>query len=228
MLNDRLRAVCFDVGGVLVRMPRGPLAEELSELLDCDVQRVRRLLIDHGKCRRTDTTTLASVLATRCGSARRRQIEDMIRHRVSDIAEPQLFPDTLPALQQLAERGWRICLLTNAIGIPDQRPQPIYYAFAEVAVHSWEIGHAKPDPAAFRAVEQRMGLLPEQIVKVGDSATFDITGAAQAGWPTVHLARAGAAATSADHAITTLAELPGLLGTPSFDQLPEAVCGEVA
>jgi putative hydrolase of the HAD superfamily len=225
MLPDHVRAVCFDIGGVLVPMPRGPLAEELAGILRCDIERVRQLLIEHGKRRRTDTHTLAAVLAERCGSTRCDRVEAVLRRRVNDIAEPELFPDALPALQQLTAEGWRICFLTNAIGTTDSRPLPVYYSFAQVVVHSWEIGHCKPDLEAFRAVEHRMGLQPHEFVKVGDSPRFDMACAERAGWSTVHLARAGTPTVpSADHTITTLLDLPALLPSPpSLDRISREV-----
>jgi HAD superfamily hydrolase (TIGR01509 family) len=210
VLSGELSAVCFDIGGVLVEMPRGPLAQELAAVLDRDVEWVRDLLIEHGKMRRIEVSALAEILAGRTRFDRRDRVEAALKQRVADVAEPRFFPDALPVLEQLRSSGWRICMLTNAVGTPG--PRPCYYSYAEVVAHSWEIGYCKPELAAFREVERLMDLPPHQIVKVGDSPRFDIAGARRAGWATVHVARDGAASTvEADEVIGTLAALPDLL-----------------
>lgn len=111
------------------------------------------------------------------------------------MADPPLYPDAITTLEHLAATGFRICLLSNAIG-PDpdaHTPAPPYFALAEVVLHSWQIGACKPALAAFRAVESAMGLAPQHLLNVGDSARFDIDGALAAGWSAIHLVRDAAA-----------------------------------
>lgn len=193
MLPDHLQAVCFDIGGVLAQVPRGFLAEELAGVLGADPTRVRQLLIEHGKRRRTSAAALAAAVAAGCGMpGETARVEKIIRQRLDDMANPVLYPDTIPVLEALSAAGWRICFLSNGIGDTACRPRPEYFSYAEVVAHSWEIGYCKPEAGAFRAAEQRMGLAPHQLVSIGDSLRSDVLGALAAGWSAVHLPRTSA------------------------------------
>ncbi|MGV9839132.1 HAD family hydrolase [Nocardia niigatensis] len=211
MLPDTLHAICFDIGGVLVPMPKGPLAEEISAILDVDVEDVRDLLIKHGKTIRTTASKMGRIITDNwdiTDEMLHHQIERALRQRFP--AEPPLYPDTIPTLDALTESGWRICYLSNAVGLPPEQ-QPSFYKWAEQVVSSWEIGHCKPDIAAFRVVEQRMALAPQQLVMVGDSLRFDIAGALAAGWSAVHLDRDRAVKQPEVPTISSLPELIALL-----------------
>lgn len=191
-LPDSLRAVCFDVGGVLVDVGRGFLAEELAEILDAPTELVRRLLIRHGKTRPCTPDELASAIVDGCACPSKHELVLAAVHRRYDaIAHPVLYPDALPVLAALRETGWRIVFLSNAIGHPDYHQPLAYFDFAETVIHSWEIGACKPDRQAFHAVEQRTGLAPYELVCVGDSLDADVKGAVNAGWAAVHLPRTG-------------------------------------
>ncbi|MGH4022427.1 MAG: HAD family hydrolase [Pseudonocardiaceae bacterium] len=211
MLPEHLRAVCFDIGGVLVRVPRGFLAEELADTLGADPDRVRQLLIEYGKRRRSSSRILARALATGCGQpVDVDRVEAILRQRHRDIADPVLYPDAIPTMETLRAAGWRICFLSNAISDTADRPRPAWFSFAEVVVHSWEIGYCKPEIQAFRAIEQRMGLAAREIVSVGDSLRSDVLGALDASWSAVHLPRTGRPPPP-PHVVPTISSLPELL-----------------
>lgn len=215
MRLHEIRAICFDIGGVLVRMPRGVLATELSDVLGAEVEHVRGLLINHGKIRRAPTHELARILAAECGRPDKVDaVAVRLRRRVADMAAPPLYPDALPTLEYLSAAGFRICLLSNAIG-PDpdaHAPAPPYYALADVVLHSWQIGACKPSLEAFRAVESAMVVAPQHLLNVGDSARFDIDGALAAGWAAIHLVREPSAVPHPDvPRIGTLTDLAPLL-----------------
>lgn len=53
---------------------------------------------------------------------------------------------------------------------------------AEHVFASSELGWRKPAPQFFRAVEERLGLSPEQLLLVGDDPLLDVSAARQAGW----------------------------------------------
>ena len=215
MRPELLEAVCFDIGGTLVRMERGTLAEEIVAHLGVDGAVVRDLLIQHGKRKRTTPADLAAVVAEGCGrSGDADTVAQILRRRQADISQPRLYDDALPVLRALAGGGWRILYLSNAVGYVDAGPEPGYYSYAELVLHSWEIGACTPDPAAFRAVVGRTGLRPSAIVHVGDSWESDVVGALAAGWQAIHLSR-HEHKSPASHAgvprIASLAELAGLL-----------------
>jgi putative hydrolase of the HAD superfamily len=54
---------------------------------------------------------------------------------------------------------------------------------------SAEIGALKPEPAAFEAVQRKLGLFPGNLAMVGDSWTDDVMGALDAGWTAIWVNR---------------------------------------
>ncbi len=124
------------------------------------------------------------------------------------FAEPEhwrLFEDAADVLDELAGRGLRLAIASNF----DRRLRAIVQAVPHVrrcerCFISSEIGYPKPDRRFFAAVQEQLGLLPGEILLVGDDWTNDIEGAATAGWQTVWLQRKG---TVNPRAIRSLAEL---------------------
>jgi putative hydrolase of the HAD superfamily len=135
------------------------------------------------------------------------------------------YDDVLPCLAELHRRipDVRLGLITNgearqqlrkldAIGLRDS---------FDTIVASGEVGVTKPDARIFEMACARLGVEPRQAAYVGDRWGTDAAGAARAGLTGVWLDRYGdpvtdderAAAADLDVArITTLAQLPGLLG----------------
>jgi FMN phosphatase YigB (HAD superfamily) len=74
----------------------------------------------------------------------------------------------------------------------------------------------KPRPDAFRTAIALLGLLPSEVLYVGDSLTVDVAGAAAAGLRTCWFDRDGREAPSGalrpDLIVRRLLELPALLG----------------
>lgn len=93
-----------------------------------------------------------------------------------------LYPDTLPTLNALKERGVRMAVVSNwdisldrtlhAFGIHD---------FFEVTVASMVVNSEKPDPGIFQHALGRLGVEAAHVWHVGDDAVADAQGARQLG-----------------------------------------------
>lgn len=130
-----------------------------------------------------------------------------------------LHPDALPVLTALRERGIRLGVITNgeldfqlrkirAVGLEDR---------LEHVIASGDVGVVKPDPRIFEIACARFGVPVTEALYVGDRLATDAIGAADAGLTGVFLDRVGAPAHGGEvppgvTRITSLAELPGLLG----------------
>ena len=175
--------------------------------------------------------TLSAVLG---GYVERRQpFEDALRHfeptlDVRAVAgelatdggftAADLYPDVLPCLNALRDKGMRLGIAGNQPRAVEQfsRTLPV-----DVVGSSGSWGARKPDPAFFAALVEAVGVEPERIAYVGDRVDNDVVPAADAGLVAVHVRRgpwghlqaswpeAGRAAARID----SLAELPGLVGT---------------
>ena len=93
----------------------------------------------------------------------------------------------------------------------------------DVVVHAGYDAPAKPSPAPFREALSALDARPERTYHVGDSLSSDVAGARAAGVGAVWLTGEEPAAApdeepdpepepEPDHAVATLAELPGVLG----------------
>lgn len=107
----------------------------------------------------------------------------------------QRVPGGLAAARRLAAAGLRLAVTSNSDGtvtdllarhelaqVGDGTGVPV-----EHITDSGLLGAAKPDPAMFLATAEGLGLAPERICHVGDSAWYDAAGAAAAGMVPVHV-----------------------------------------
>jgi putative hydrolase of the HAD superfamily len=112
--------------------------------------------------------------------------------RVLSTKRFQLFPDVVPALERLRGR-FKLGIVSDAqraffrTELAAARLAPL----VDVAVGSGEHGFHKPDPRLFRIALERLEVLPEQAMYVGDSVHRDMCGAHAAGVRPVLLDRFG-------------------------------------
>ncbi|WP_368355453.1 MULTISPECIES: HAD family hydrolase [Comamonadaceae] len=100
-----------------------------------------------------------------------------------------LYDDAIAALEFLAPR-YPLVALTN--GNADLQRIGLGGYF-QGSVTARTFGVAKPDPRIFHEAAQRLGVLPEAVLHVGDDATLDAHGALQAGMQAVWINRTGIA-----------------------------------
>lgn len=134
--------------------------------------------------------------------------EALFRSLWQHFAQPEhwrMYDDVAIVLHELAHRGMRLAIASNF----DRRLHAIVQADpalrrCERCFVSSEVGHPKPDRRFFTAIERELGLLPEELLLVGDDWINDILGAQAAGWRTVWLQRQRAASSQALHTLTEL------------------------
>ena len=139
-----------------------------------------------------------------------------LKHRFEDI---ELYPDVIPALDQLAPH-FKLGLLSNGNSYPDRCGLEGRFAFV---VFSQDVRVRKPDRRIFEIAAREAGCPLDELLHVGDSYENDVLGAHGAGAKTVWLNREGMESNvgiRADAEITTLTDLPGILG-------PGGICGRI-
>ncbi|WP_326742722.1 HAD family hydrolase [Streptomyces sp. NBC_01768] len=208
-----VRAVCFDLGGTLVRPEPVATTGQVAEVLGISLEEARALMGKGAKRRLVTAQELAHELAACFGRPALigplTEVLERARRRAED---PQLYPDVPDALAALRKRGFGLFAMTNALGssVPEQEPE----AFRELldgVFYSARTGAIKPEPEAFAAVEHASGLRPQELLHVGDSVNADVCGALAVGWHTAWVDRfhtAGplvpAASTLRLHSLNTL------------------------
>ena len=148
-------------------------------------------------------------------------VEDEIARKAAaglewTVTADDLYPDALPTIAALHERGYRIAVMAN-------QPVTVEGFLATLPVDhvatsaSW--GVAKPDPAFFARVAAVLGTRADRIAYVGDRVDNDVLPARAAGMLAVHLRRgpwgviqsAWPEAGQADLRLDTLGPLPDAL-----------------
>ncbi|WP_236239796.1 HAD family hydrolase [Streptomyces sp. CC228A] len=124
----------------------------------------------------------------------------------------ELFPDTLPALELLAG-DYRHGVLSNSSLLNQDRKLRVLGVRDrfEAVVCAADIGISKPEPAAFHAACDALGLAPYEVAYVGDQPDIDARGATEAGLLGIWLDRTGAGGRPELQRITGLEQLPALL-----------------
>ncbi len=134
--------------------------------------------------------------------------ESYLKHRYNDI---QPYEDVVPVLDALGTH-YKLGLLSNGNNYPE------YFGLAgrfDFAVFAQDVRIEKPDPRIFRIAAERASCELSQIMHVGDSLETDVAAAQAVGAIGVWLNRVGEANESdidPDHEISSLTELPGMLG----------------
>jgi putative hydrolase of the HAD superfamily len=121
------------------------------------------------------------------------------------------YPDVLPALGELRERGLRLVIASNwDCSLPEWLGPTGILELVDGVVTSAEVGAAKPSTRVFERALALAGVEPGEALHVGDKIDNDVEGAAAAGVRGVLLQREGPPPPGID-TIRSLRELPALL-----------------
>ncbi|MDA1127881.1 MAG: HAD family hydrolase [Chloroflexi bacterium] len=123
------------------------------------------------------------------------------------------FDDTVPALEQLRESGYKVGVITNLRRDLSQLCERVGLSpYLDFMVGSEEVGIEKPHPPIFIAALEKVGAAPQEVVHVGDQIRSDVMGAQGVGMHAVLIDRSGFGPEAVDCLkISSLAELSALL-----------------
>lgn len=171
-------AVCFDAFGTLVeiadrRRPYAALARAVR-----GTRLARRLLTEDidpdDLCRMPGVTPALAA----------RFMSDL----AAETASVAMRPGMAAAWHDLRRQGVRIGVCSN---LAAPYGPPLLACLPEppdACVLSYAVGHAKPEPAIYGVVCDRLGLPPDRILFVGDTPSADVDGPRAYGMRAVHVA----------------------------------------
>ena len=175
------RVVVFDLGEVLATAP--DLFENLAALIGTSSQKVEaaywRHRDDHdrGEAAEVFWAAVAGELGVAFSSDRVTQLS-----RLDSTAWTTLRPDAFILLEDLAERGVRVAILSNA---PSELAELARRSSWSSAVSEWffsgELRMSKPDPALYAHVTAALGV-PAGTIAFIDDRQVNIDEAQAAGW----------------------------------------------
>lgn len=120
-----------------------------------------------------------------------------------------MYPETLPVLEELKNRGLILGVIAN--WEPSLRRFLAEFeldGYFSVILTSMEAGMAKPDPILFRRATKEAGVRSEEAMHAGPSINEDVAGALSAGLVPVWVNRTGI---STGHEVLSVTDLRGLL-----------------
>lgn len=184
-----IRAVVFDLWNTLVFSPAGSPFQRMRELLRLDQAHLFTDLVRDGMAR--PYPSVRAFLETWQGPVGldEAQIEAMAQAFLEAGWQAECFPGTPEAVGAVRDLA-RVAMLSNTqtfglemldrLGITER---------IRTRMLSAEIGALKPEPAAFEAVQRKLGLFPGNLAMVGDSWSDDVEGALAAGWTAIWVNR---------------------------------------
>jgi len=133
----------------------------------------------------------------------------------------RLYADTLPGLEALRRSRsgglpYRLGILSNTQSFDlDFLDRAGLIPLMDAVCLSCDCGLLKPDPEIYRHAASRIGLLPEQILMVGDNPEDDIDGPRRAGFQAALLDRSRGGPETGSGALASISEIPVLLTASS-------------
>ncbi|MDR3669375.1 MAG: HAD family hydrolase [Holophaga sp.] len=188
-----IRAVVFDLWNTIVHSENGDPFQHLQRLLSPEQNRhFPELKRDAMGRPHADAQALLSVWQERLGLSSE-QLQTMAEVFRTAAGDAQCFPEAVQAVSDTRKLA-RVALLSNTqsfdLAFLDRLALP---SLISSRFLSAELGFLKPDPAAFGAVQRKLGLFPGELAMVGDSWRDDVAGALEAGWTAIWVNRKGMA-----------------------------------
>lgn len=184
-----IRAVVFDLWNTLVFSPAGSPFQRMRDLLRPEQAAFFPDLVRDGMVQ--PHASVRAFLETWKGSVHldEAQMEAMAQAFAEAGGQAECFPGTpevVGAVRDLA----RVALLSNTQTFGLELLERLGIAERiRTRILSAEIGALKPEPAAFEAVQRRLGLFPGNLAMVGDNWNDDVEGAVAAGWTAIWVNR---------------------------------------
>jgi putative hydrolase of the HAD superfamily len=205
-----MRAEGHEVDPAAVRENLAPVSE-----LFLDAARKKEVWSNTPERSREFWQRVYGVLLDRLGLPGGEEVFGRLEREFTDLGNYRLFPDVAPTLERLAVAGYRLGVISNFEAWLERLLEHLGVArHFEVEVISGVEGVEKPDPAIFRIALERTGLRGEEAVYVGDLVEFDVAPAVSVGMLGILVDRRGRFPDHDGPRVTSLEEVPDLLGAP--------------
>lgn len=102
-------------------------------------------------------------------------LDELNAELAAELTQIELFADTLPTLQQLKNKGYKIVLCSNSA-----TPYGIHISelIRDIDVYAWsyEVHACKPDPAIYQYLVDQLHCTAEAVLFIGDTPRADVQG----------------------------------------------------
>lgn len=226
------KAVIFDLYGTLVDfLTREEYAQnhlDVADALGIPVEEIRGVWNDSiGRRWEGEFIRYEECLEHICRSTGREAVPERIGEATRirlDLVRRNLRPKdgAIEALPSLRSAGLRLGLISDCVPeVPRVWPETGFAGLIDVAIFSPEVGITKPDSRIYMLACERLGVMPEECLYVGDGGSHELTGAQDAGMRPilikadpegVHIPKRPDADSWDGPVITDLRQVSGLIG----------------
>jgi len=215
-----IRAVLFDAIGTLL-LPREPVAATYCRLARPLGSRLSETAVaanfaaaladdqaSHETSEELERKRWREIVVQSLTDLESRHVDPLFEQLWDYFAQPdswRLAPEVPAVWQRLTAAGLRLGIASNF----DARLEAVRRGHPPLDAARWcfvssQFGFRKPSPHFFGAIQQRLGLRPDEILLVGDDHDHDFQAARAAGWNAVLVNRS---APTQPGQVATLAEL---------------------
>jgi len=184
-----VKAILFDVYGTLAEI--GDKRAPFRRLLQIGARQGRQPGSDDARTLMAQPLGLqdaAALLGIRLSEAEHAQLAADLNAEIASIAS---FADTLPTLQALQGRGYKLGLCSN-LALDYAAPIMAALPFRlDAYTWSFEAAAIKPDPAIYAQACRQLGCAPAEVLMVGDTVDADVEGPRGFGMQALLLDRKG-------------------------------------
>ena len=86
----------------------------------------------------------------------------------------------------LKQAGYKIGLISDCSSeVPILWPNTPFFSLVDAPIFSCAVGFTKPDPRIYRIVCNRLAVVPQDCLYIGDGGSYELTGASQIGMHTL-------------------------------------------
>ena len=176
--------VTIDVGGTIAHAPEPSLATVLAMASPLDPADARRIVREKLY---TQTAIDRRIVAELCDAL---WIPASMFPETFKASPLRLVPGAITALRSMSRHATLVTLsnVTCLEANPEQMRE-LLHPWVKDYFPSCRIGHAKPDPAAFRYVATACHTSPADMVHIGDDWVCDIVGARSAGTTAIWISK---------------------------------------
>ncbi|HKC24917.1 MAG TPA: HAD-IA family hydrolase, partial [Thermoanaerobaculia bacterium] len=195
-----LEGVLFDLYGTLLAIGRRSIHREVPRVLGAPreawAEVVRNvLLVRPFPDADAFVHAVGEALGRPCADDAAARCAEAVAREVGSVTR---IPGVLPLLQFLRRRGLKTGVVSNLVS-PHVAPLETLGLAGLFDAHAFSCdeGIAKPEPEIYRRASERLGILPERLLFVGDSARNDVEAPAALGMRTAGVGVPGRDATLA-------------------------------
>jgi len=206
----KIQAIIFDLYGTLIDVSTNEDKNEVFDFLSLYLQ-YYDIYLDSGRLRRIFESERAQNLASRHERFPEVNIQEVFEeilkregstnsflvksccklYRIMSRERFQLYPDTIPVMNEMRSSGFPMGLVSNAQKVFTANEIRILglQQYFKHMVFSTRYGITKPDPRLFMIVCAMLEVAPENSVYIGDNPANDVRGAKKIGMTSILLSR---------------------------------------